>query len=110
MLDLERRWAEVRRVEKEITDDWHRAAIRQLNEVTGTVERDLLLKKLEEQEDVRWQSERALEAKYLDELLVIVKRSQGQWLVKAKERLARATQEINADLARRERKHFLRRN
>lgn len=110
VLDLERRWAEVKRVGREIEDDWRRGAIQQLNEVTGTVERDLLLIKLDEQQRVKWEAERALEAKYLDELLVIVKRSQGWWRIKAQARLDAATREINADIVRREKKHFLGRN
>lgn len=107
VLDLERRWAEVRRVGKEIDEDWRRTAIQQLNAVTTEIERDQLLAKLEEQQQVKWEAERALEQKYLDKLLVIVKRSRDAWKKKAQERLDRATAEINRDLARRERLKFL---
>lgn len=107
MLDLERRWAEVRRVGKEIDEEWRRAAIQQLNVVTTEIERDQLLAKLEEQQAHKWEAEHALEQKYLDELLVIVKRSQGQWLIKAQARLAAATRELNLDIVKKEKLHFL---
>jgi hypothetical protein len=106
VLDLERRWALVHRVQKEIDDEWHRSAVRQLNAVTGTVECDLLLKRLEEQENVKWQADRALEEKYLNELLVIVKRSAGKWRIKAQARLAAATREMNQETVARERRLF----
>jgi hypothetical protein len=107
VLDLERRWAEVRRVGKEIADDWLRVAVQQLNVVTTEIAHDQLLTKLEVQQRVKWEAERALEQKYLDALLVIVKRSRDAWKKKAQERLDRATAEINRDLARRELLKFL---
>lgn len=107
VIDLERRWCEVKRVGKEIEEDWHRAAVQQLNEVTTEIERDQLLNKLDEQQAHKWEAERALEAKYLDELLVIVKRSQGQWRIKAQARLDAATREINASIVKQEKLRFL---
>jgi hypothetical protein len=62
---------------------------------------------VEEQQQVKWEAELALEQKYLDELLIIVNRSRDAWKVKAQEQLDRATREINADLVKREKLYFL---
>jgi hypothetical protein len=107
VIELELMWSEWHAAKKMIDEEWHRDAVRRLAAVTGEVQRDLLLNHLEAEREANENADSVEIEAYLKNLEAAAKRSREAWRVRAQARLDRATKDINAEIARRERLIFL---
>jgi len=108
--ELAKRRSEWLRVKAELDADWLRNAEAELAAVSGDVERDQLLERIDARLTADEELSRKQEQEYLEAVAALIReraaRANKEWLAAAQKKLAAATAAITRDIVRHEREVF----
>jgi hypothetical protein len=107
VIDLERRWARWWAAKTIMDDDWKRAAEAELAAVSTEIGRDLLISRLEHELEVDQSADDEHLDRYLEQFRILADKANARWKERAQARLTAVTRELNTDIVKREKLHFL---